>query len=89
MVDEKTKYEYARKVAIEKLGFIKHAIAYVIVITFLAIINNVIFSPYQWWIWPALIWGIFVIINFISAFFLQSGKLVEKMTKKEMEKIDE
>ncbi len=47
MSDSDKKYEIARKIALNKLGFIRHAITYVIVIVGLAIINNVTGRAYQ------------------------------------------
>lgn len=78
----------ARKIAKKKADFIKHFIVYVVVITFLAIINNVTFRGYQWWLWPALGWGIGVVLNFFSVYIFKGKELEERIMKSELEKMD-
>ena len=85
-----TKTEKAKKIAKNKVSFIRHFIIYIVVVIVLAIINNVTGSQNQWWLWVALIWGIFVLINFIKTFILHGGglkKLEEDLIKKEMERM--
>jgi uncharacterized membrane protein YcjF (UPF0283 family) len=82
--------EAAKKRAKNKVSFIRHFISYIIVLIILAIINNVTDAQNQWWLWVALIWGIFVLINFIKAFIFQGGglkKLEDDLVKKEMERM--
>jgi hypothetical protein len=87
---EKTdKYETARKIAVRKVDFIRHAAIYLVVMLALAIINNATGGGYQWWLWPALGWGIGVVSHFLSVFISSSGGLVERVTKRELEKMDE
>jgi uncharacterized membrane protein YcjF (UPF0283 family) len=85
-----SRIEAAKKRAKNKVSFIRHFISYVIVIIILAIINNVTSSQNQWWLWVALIWGIFVLINFVKAFIFQGGslkKLEEDLIRKEVERM--
>ncbi len=89
MADANDKYKLARKIAERKVGFVRHAAIYLLVIGGLAIINNVTFGGYQWWLWPALGWGIGVASHFLSAFLYQSGALVDRIAKRELEKMDE
>ncbi|HUI70526.1 MAG TPA: 2TM domain-containing protein [Spirochaetia bacterium] len=89
MADANEKYKLARKIAERKVGFIRHAAIYLLVIAGLAIINNVTYTGYQWWLWPALGWGIGVVSHFLSAFLYQSGALVDRVAKRELEKMDE
>ena len=89
MADANEKYKLARKIAERKVGFIRHAAIYLLVIAGLAIINNVTYTGYQWWLWPALGWGIGVASHFLSAFLYQSGALVDRVAKRELEKMDE
>ncbi|UCB45106.1 MAG: 2TM domain-containing protein [Spirochaetota bacterium] len=80
----------AKKAAKEKVDFIRHLIIYVAVIVFLIIINNVTYSGYQWWKWPAIGWGIGVFFHFIGAWGFKGGKLKrleEKLTEKELERM--
>lgn len=78
----------ARKIAKKKADFIKHFIIYVIVIVFLAIINNVTYRGYQWWLWPALGWGIGVVLNFFSVYVFKGKELEERIMRSELEKMD-
>ncbi len=89
MADANDRYKLARKIAERKVGFIRHAAIYLLVIAGLAIINNVTYGGYQWWLWPALGWGIGVASHFLSAFLYQSGALVDRVAKRELEKMDE
>ncbi|MGO9411279.1 MAG: 2TM domain-containing protein [Spirochaetia bacterium] len=89
MADANDRYKLARKIAERKVGFIRHAAIYLLVIAGLAIINNVTYGGYQWWLWPALGWGIGVASHFLLAFLYQSGALVDRVAKRELEKMDE
>lgn len=88
-MDDAQKRERAQRVVAAKLGFIRHAIVYVMVIAGLAVINNVTSPGYQWWLWPAFGWGMGLVSNFISAFVFRSGALQSKLVEREMEKLDE
>jgi hypothetical protein len=89
MSDNNEKLAVARKIAERKVGFIRHAVSYLVVIIGLAVINNVTWGGYQWWLWVAFGWGIGVVSHFLSAFLYQSGSLVERLAKRELEKMDE
>jgi hypothetical protein len=88
-MEESTKRQRAERVVAAKLGFIRHAIVYVMVIAGLAVINNVTDGGYQWWLWPAFGWGLGLVANFISTFVFRSGDLQKRLVDREMEKIDE
>ena len=80
----------AKKIAREKIGFIRHLIIYVAVIIILIIINNVTYSAYQWWKWPAIGWGIGIFFHFLGTWGFKGRKLKgleERLTKKELEKL--
>jgi len=83
------KLERARQVARRKMDFLRHAIIYLVVMAVLAIINNVTGGGYQWWLWPALGWGIGVVAHFLSAFLYSGGNLEKRLVQKELEKIDD
>jgi hypothetical protein len=85
-------YEQAKKTARNKIEFIRHLIVYVAVIAGLAVINNLTSSGYQWWLWPALFWGIGVLANFLVAFVFRGGglkALEQEFIRKEMERMEE
>jgi len=83
------KLERARQVARRKMDFLRHAIIYLVVMAVLAVINNVTGGGYQWWLWPALGWGIGVVAHFLSAFLYAGGSLEKRLVQKELEKIDD
>ena len=89
MSDVNDKAALARKIAERKVAFIRHAISYLVVIVGLAIINNLTYGGYQWWLWVAFGWGIGVVSHFLSAYLYQSGNLVERLARKELEKMNE
>ena len=89
MSDTNEKYQLARRIAVRKVSFLRHAVTYLIVIAGLAVINNLTWGGYQWWLWVAFGWGVGVISHFLSAFLYQSGSLVDRIAKHEMEKMDE
>ena len=90
MGEEDKKLKEAKKIARGKVEFIRHFIVYIAVMVVLAIINNLTDASYQWWLWPALFWGIGVFINFLVAFVFKGGglkKLEKDLVQKEMERM--
>jgi hypothetical protein len=92
MADSERKREIAGKIGKGKADFIRHIITYAVVIAVLAIINNVTNpSGYQWWLWPAGCWGVFIVINFFSAFVFKTAafkRLEDRLTQDELNKMD-
>lgn len=66
---ERQIYERARKRAQAEAGFFVHLMWYGFVIGFLFIIN-LLTTPfgYQWWVWPALGWGIGIASHFSAVY---------------------
>jgi len=89
MSDMNEKLALARRIAERKVAFIRHAISYIVVIVALAVVNNVTWGGYQWWLWVAFGWGIGVVSHFLAAFLYQSGRLVDRIAQNELEKMDE
>ena len=92
MEKKEDKVEMAKKIAKGKVDFLKHLSTYVFVMIVLAIIKNVT-DPggYQWWLWPAGIWGIFVVINFLKIFVFKGGslkKFEDQLAQRELDKMD-
>jgi hypothetical protein len=90
--NEKKKIEKAKEIAKSKVDSIRHLGTYAFVMVVLAVINNLT-DPggSQWWLWPAAIWGVFVLINFLKVFIFKGSALKryeEQLTKREMEKMD-
>jgi phosphatidylglycerophosphate synthase len=91
MVNKNEKLKKATEIARNKIGFIRHFIVYITIMIVLAIINNLTYSGYQWWLWPAFWWGIGVLINFFVVYIFKGGlkRLEEDLLKKEMERIED
>lgn len=89
MATKETKIEAAKKAAQQKLGFIRHALIYLLVMAALAIVNNVTWGGYQWWLWPALGWGIGVAAHFLSVYIFEGGSLEKRLIQKELERLDD
>ena len=90
MVNEDKRYNQAKKIAQNKIAFLKHFIVFIFVMAVFAVINNLTDSGYQWWLWPALWWGIGVFLHFLFSFIFRGGglkRLEEDLVKKEMNRI--
>ena len=92
MENKENKVEMAKKIAKGKVDFLRHLGTYIFVMIVLAIIKNVT-DPggYQWWLWPAGIWGIFVVINFLKVFIFKGASLKrfeDQLAQKELEKMN-
>jgi hypothetical protein len=92
MGDTEEREELARKLAKGKVDLLRHLATYAFVIGILAVINNITdFGGYQWWLWPAAIWGLFVVVNFLRVFVFKGGALKryeDRQFKKEMDKME-
>ena len=88
MLKDENRMEEARKRAKAKAEFIRHLMSYLVIMAFLALINNVTGSGYQWWLWPALGWGIGIVSHFLKT-YVTGGRLEEKLVDQELEKMDE
>ena len=92
MEEKEKRQEMAKKIAKSKVDFLRHLGTYVFVMIVLAVINNIT-APggNQWWLWPAAIWGLFVVINFLKVYVFKGSALKryeEQLVKKEMEKME-
>jgi len=92
MAGENETLKKAQEIAKDKVGFIKHLIIYITVMIVLAVINNLTYREYQWWVWPALWWGVGVFINFLVVYVFRGGflkRLEDDLIKKEIKKLDD
>jgi uncharacterized oligopeptide transporter (OPT) family protein len=92
MAGENETLKKAQEIAKDKVGFIKHLIIYITVMIVLAVINNLTYRGYQWWLWPALWWGVGVFINFLVVYVFRGGflkRLEDDLIKKEIKKLDD
>jgi signal transduction histidine kinase len=61
---ERASYARARKRAAQEAGFYLHLMWYGIVIGFLLILNLVVSPSFEWWVFPALGWGVGLVSHF-------------------------
>ena len=57
-----------RKLAKKRIDFKRSIVAYVVVIPILAVINLLISRGFLWFLFPAFIWGIGLIVHALSAY---------------------
>ncbi|MEN6593107.1 MAG: 2TM domain-containing protein [Methanobacterium sp.] len=74
MVEEN--YEKAKKRVEELKGFYRHLISYVIIVTFLALVNFLTYPEFWWFLFVAFFWGIALIAHGLSTF--TKGRLFSK-----------
>ncbi len=71
-----------RKTAKKRAAFKVHAFLYIIIIVFLGIINLATSSHYLWFFWPALGWGLGVVIHGFVTYAGSFKKLEESEYRK-------
>ena len=84
---EDEKLEYAKTKVREKIGFIQHLAAYIICIFGIFLIDHFGCPNVTWWYWPAMGWGIGVIVHFFSIQPFAWKLFGEKMLQKELDKL--
>ena len=57
-----------RELAKLRASFKVHASVYIVIILFLAGINYLTSSTYPWFLWPALGWGVAVLLHGLAAY---------------------
>ncbi len=70
MENESAKYLKARKRAKELKGFYSHLMTYLVVNTFMVIINLTTSPDHYWFLWPMLGWGFGLFWHFSGVFIL-------------------
>ena len=88
-MDEKL-YKKAEQAADAKIGFVIHALTYLVVNTGLVVLNLLTDSSYLWANWPMIGWGIGLLIHGLSAFVFSGNKmksLRDRMIEKEVHKL--
>ncbi|MGD9141498.1 MAG: 2TM domain-containing protein [bacterium] len=86
-MNEERAYERAKERVEEKLGFISHLAAYVVINAFLFFIDYRTDRVINWAYWPLIGWGIGLLFHGLNTFLLGEGSAwKERMIKKEMSK---
>jgi len=71
----------------ERIGFYIHLTVFIVVITFLVILNLTHSKDYFWAIWPMLGWGSGLIVHGLSTFvFTAESSLNKRLIEKEMQR---
>ena len=86
-MNKQEKLKKAKENAKKKIDFIQHAITYCVVISALAIFNNIVSPEFQWWIFPALGWGIGVLGHWVSVSNV-GANWEESLVKRELKKLE-
>ena len=84
-------YKFVSDKIDKRLKLYRSFSAYCLVNIFLALVN-LIFTPNEWWFyWVTIIWGIFILINFLNVFFIDemfTNSYREKKIQEELNKIN-
>lgn len=86
--EEREVYERARKRVAAKADFYMHLVRYAIVIGALFVLNMLVSPWFQWWLWPAFFWGLFLIFRFGRVFGWRwiHDRVFEPAVKREVER---
>jgi cobalamin biosynthesis protein CobD/CbiB len=87
MSDEVLREHAAARVK-QKRDFYGHLLAYVAVNAMLVVIWWLSGGGYPWFLWPAAIWGIFVVVHAIQVVFMpEAGSGFERQVDAEVERM--
>ena len=83
-MDEKARYQEAKKRVEEIKGFYFHLVTYIVVNAVLVVINLLTSPEYLWFIWPIIGWGVGLLIHAFTVFGNVMGKAWEERKVKEI-----
>ena len=90
-MDNDVNYKFVSDKVDKRLNFYRSFLTYCLVNIFLVLVNF-IFTPNEWWFyWVTIIWGIFILINFLNVFFIDemfTNSYREKKIQEELNKIN-
>ena len=79
------RYEKARTKVKARFDFYTHLGVYVVIITFLALLNFILSPGRYWVIWPMVFWGLAVVLHGVSALLTsRKEELIESQIQKEL-----
>lgn len=86
-MDEDKAYDRAKERVEEKVGFLSHLAAYIIINAFLLFLDYRDNKIIDWAYWPLIGWGIGLLFHGLNVFAFGEGSAwKERMIKKEMER---
>ncbi|MFW6365866.1 MAG: 2TM domain-containing protein [Spirochaetota bacterium] len=86
-MEDQEAYSRAERRVEEKMGFITHLAAFIVVNTGLFFVNMFTSPDYFWFVWPLIGWGIGLVFHGLNVFMFTAGSsLRERMIQKELEK---
>jgi len=86
-MSEKQIYEEAKKRVEEKKGFRIHAITYIVVNAFLALIWWLTGAGYRWFVWPLAGWGIGLLFHGLGVYVFSKPQDDGRAIEREAERI--
>lgn len=87
ILNDQEAYANAKERVEAKMGFYIHLAVYLIVNTFLVILNLTFTKEYFWAIWPIIGWGAGLIIHGFNTFvFTADSSLKKRLIEKEMKR---
>jgi len=86
-MNQQLTYANAKKKVEARMGFYIHLAVYLVVNTFLVILNLAYTNDYFWAIWPMLGWGSGLIVHGLNTFvFTAESSWKKRLIEKEMQK---
>ena len=86
---ETGQYERARRIVKSRFDFYQHLGVFVVLISFLAVLNHILSPGRYWVIWPLIFWGVAVALHGVSALLTARREdLMDRLTQEEMAKAD-
>lgn len=80
--EERIKEEVKKRIK-ERRDFFSHLMIFVLINSFLIILNFNVSPDYKWFIWPLLIWTIGITIHFFKIFVIRN-RITEEDIQKEI-----
>ena len=83
-MDERTRYEDAKRHVGELKEFYQHLVTYIVINAFFIVINRLTCPGYNWFVWPLLGWGIGLVLHGLTVLGWFWGKSSEERKIKEI-----
>jgi hypothetical protein len=82
---EQREYDRAKCRVEEKLGFVMHLVAYIVINAFLVVLNHATSPGYFWAKWSMLGWGIGLVLHGVGVFIVgDNSRLKQRLIESEL-----